>query len=262
MTDVPNVADTDHNRLLAGDVVVVTGAAQGNGAAIAHGLAKHGAVVAMADRDAAKLQLAVDSVVAAGGRAQGFALDVSDMADCERFANEVQKRLGPASVIVNNAGIVRRTSVEDDGFVESMRDLFEVNTLGSAHMVKALLPQLKQTKGRVINIGSIASFAATTGGVAYGASKGGVLLMTKTMAAELAPLGIRVNGVAPGLIVTPMTEPTRANPDASRAYLEHIPMKRFGEAAELVGPVLFLASDLSSYVTGIMLPVDGGYLAL
>jgi NAD(P)-dependent dehydrogenase (short-subunit alcohol dehydrogenase family) len=262
MTEAREAAGTGHDRLLAGDIVVVTGAAQGNGAAIARGLARHGAVVAMADRDAAKLQEAVESIQAEGGRVQGFTLDVSDMADCERFASDVQKQLGPASVLVNNAGIVRRVSVEEDGFVGSMRDLFEVNTLGSAHMVKALLSQLKLTKGRVIHIGSIASFAATTGGVAYGASKGGVLLMTKTMAAELAPFGIRVNGIAPGLMVTPMTEPTRANPEAARLYLEHIPMKRFGDAGELVGPVLFLASELSSYVTGVMLPVDGGYLSL
>lgn len=248
--------------LLAGDVAVVTGAAQGNGAAIARGLARYGATVAMADRDAVKLQETVAGIKADGGRVSGFALDVSDLADCQRFAGDVEEQLGPVSVLVNNAGVVRRVSVEDDGFVASMRDLFEVNTLGSAHMVKVLLPQLKRTKGRVIHIGSIASFSATTGGVAYGASKGGVLLMTKTMAAELAPFGIRVNGVAPGLMVTPMTEPTRANPEAARLYLEHIPMKRFGDANELVGPVMFLASELSSYVTGVMLPVDGGYLSV
>jgi NAD(P)-dependent dehydrogenase (short-subunit alcohol dehydrogenase family) len=262
MTEALGATGAGQGTLLAGDVAVVTGAAQGNGAAIARGLARHGATVAMADRDAAKLQDAVASIKAEGGRVSGFALDVSNLVDCERFANDVQERLGPVSVLVNNAGIVRRVNVEDDGFVGSMRDLFEVNTLGSAHMVKVLLPHLKQTKGRVIHIGSIASFAATTGGVAYGASKGGVLLMTKTMAAELAPFGIRVNGVAPGLMVTPMTEPTRANPETARLYLEHIPMKRFGEASELVGPVVFLASELSSYVTGVMLPVDGGYLSL
>jgi NAD(P)-dependent dehydrogenase (short-subunit alcohol dehydrogenase family) len=87
-------------------------------------------------------------------------------------------------------------------------------------------------------------------------------MLTKTMAAELAPLGIRVNGVAPGLMITPMTEPTRANPEAASRYLDHIPLNRFGDADELVGPVLFLASRLSSYVTGVMLPVDGGYLAI
>jgi NAD(P)-dependent dehydrogenase (short-subunit alcohol dehydrogenase family) len=129
-------------------------------------------------------------------------------------------------------------------------------------MVKLLIGQLKRTQGRIIHIGSIASFRATTGGVGYGASKGAVRLMTAAMAEELAEFGIRVNGVAPGIIITPMTEPTRSNPDVAGRFLEHIPLKRFGEADELVGPVLFLASSLSSYVTGVMLPVDGGYLTV
>lgn len=248
--------------LLKGDVAVVTGAAQGNGAAIAVGLAKCGAKIAVVDRDAGKISLTVDAIKAAGGQAAAYHLDVADMAACQRTTESVHRDLGAASVLVNNAGIVRRVAVEEEGFIASVQDQFAINALGSAHLVKAFLPQLKATKGRVIHIGSIASFAATTGGIGYGASKGAILLMTKTMAAELAPLGIRVNGVAPGLMITPMTEPTRSKPDAVRAYMDHIPMKRFGDAGELIGPVLFLASQLSSYVTGVMLPVDGGYLIL
>lgn len=248
--------------LLAGEIAVVTGAAQGNGLAIARGLAQHGAKVALADCNETLLAETVSSLKGEGRCVAGFPLDVSNYSDCCDFSQAVKTQLGAVSILVNNAGIVRRVGVRDDQFIVSMRALFEVNTLGSANMVKALLDDLSSTKGRVINVGSIASFVSTTGGVAYGASKGGVLLMTKTMAAELAPLGIRVNGIAPGLIETPMTEPTRANPKSAQLYLDHIPMNRFGSATELVGPVVFLASQLSSYVTGVMLPVDGGYLSI
>lgn len=253
---------TRYPDLLKGDVAVVTGAAQGNGEAIAQGLASCGAKIAVVDRDEEKLAAVVNAIKAVGGQAVAYHLDVADMAACQKMAASVERDLGAASVLVNNAGIVRRVTVEEEGFIASIQDQFLVNTLGSAHLVKAFLIQLTATKGRVINIGSIASFAATTGGIGYGASKGAVLLMTKTMAVELAPLGIRVNGIAPGLMVTPMTAPTRNKPEAVRQYMDHIPMKRFGDAGELIGPVLFLASQLSSYVTGVMLPVDGGYLTV
>ena len=197
-----------------------------------------------------------------GGRSVAIALDVADMWQCEAAARQAEADVGPVSILVNNAGIVRRVPIEQDGFLSSVRQQFDINALGSAHMVKALLPQLTRTKGRVVNVGSIASFSATTGGIGYGASKGAVMLMTKTMAAELAPLGIRVNGIAPGVIATPMTEPTRANAAVAGKYIERIPLGRFGEPDELVGPVLFLASSLSTYVTGVMLPVDGGYLSV
>jgi NAD(P)-dependent dehydrogenase (short-subunit alcohol dehydrogenase family) len=223
-------------ELLKGDVALVTGAAQGNGAAIARGLAAAGASI--------------------------VATEVTDIAQCEATARQAEAAVGPVSILVNNAGIVRRVAIEHDAFLGSVRQQFEINALGSAQMVKALLSQLTRTKGRVVNVGSIASFSATTGGIGYGASKGAVMLMTKTMAAELAPLGIRVNGIAPGVIVTPMTEPTRANASTASKYTERIPLGRFGEADELVGPVLFLASSLSTYVTCVMLPVDGGYLAV
>ncbi|MCC2614607.1 SDR family NAD(P)-dependent oxidoreductase [Neorhizobium petrolearium] len=248
--------------LLKGDVVVVTGAAQGNGAAIAGGLARAGAKVAALDRDAEKLHRMVDAIRVEGGIASAYVLDVTDLEASERFAEEVEKDLGPVSVVINNAGIVRRVLMEEDGFLDSIKDQFAINTLASAQLVKVLIGQLKRTQGRIVNVGSIASFRATTGGMGYGASKGGVRLMTSAMAAELAPFGIRVNGIAPGLMITPMTEPTRNNPETARRYLEHIPLKRFGEADELVGPVLFLASKLSSYVTGVMMPVDGGYLTV
>lgn len=258
----PTIGNILYPNLLKGNVAVVTGAAQGNGAAIARGLARYGARIAVADRDEQGARAVADSITENGGEASALHLNVADMEGCERGAAAIARELGPASILVNNAGIVRRVGIEEDIFLDSVKDQFSVNALGSAQMVKALLPQLRETRGRIVNIGSIASFNATTGGIGYGLSKGGVLLMTKTMAAELAQYGIRVNGIAPGIIITSMTEPTRNNAGVAARYLEHIPLNRFGEADELVGPVVFLVSTLSSYVTGVMLPVDGGYLAI
>jgi NAD(P)-dependent dehydrogenase (short-subunit alcohol dehydrogenase family) len=113
----------------------------------------------------------------------------------------------------------------------------------------------------VVNLGSIASFVGYRNSASYAASKGGVIQLTKALACDLAPDGVRVNGIAPGVIATPMTEGTRANPEAMARFMGHTPLARVGQPEELVGPVLFLASHLSSYVTGVMLPVDGGYLA-
>ncbi|MDK3018399.1 SDR family NAD(P)-dependent oxidoreductase [Pseudodonghicola flavimaris] len=248
--------------MLKSDIAVVTGAAMGNGAAIARGLALCGARVVATDRDAEALAPTVEAIRAEGGDIVGMTGDVSTMADCDALAESVAREVGPASILINNAGIVRRVLTDDDGFVASVEAQLSVNAMGSVQMVKAFLPQLKQTRGRVVNLGSIASFRSTTGGVGYGMSKGSVLLMTQTLAAELAPFGIRVNGIAPGVIATPMTLPTRSNPETVKKYYEHIPFGRFGEPEELVGPALFLVSAQSSYVTGVMLPVDGGFLSM
>lgn len=248
--------------LLSADVAVVTGAAMGNGAGIGRALALSGASVLAADMNADALAATVASIRAEGGTIEPCIADVSKPADCKALADLVEQRFGPASILINNAGICRRVPATDDGFIASVEAQLNVNALGSAQMIKALLPQLIESGGRIVNLGSIASFRSTTGGVGYGMSKGAALLLTQTMAAELAPHGIRVNGIAPGVIATPMTEPTRANPETVQRYYEHIPLGRFGEVEELLGPVLFLVSDLSSYVTGVMLPVDGGFLAV
>jgi NAD(P)-dependent dehydrogenase (short-subunit alcohol dehydrogenase family) len=253
---------TGPEGLLQGDVAVVTGAAQGNGEQLAYGLAAHGASVAVVDRNGAGAEAVASAIRTTGGRAQAYQADVSDLATCLRLADQVGAELGDASVLVNNAGILQRVTTGDDWFVASMESHFRVNVLGVATMVQAFLSQLRQTHGRIINVGSIASFLATPGGGGYGASKGAVRQLTKVLALELAPDGIRVNAVAPGVMATPMTEAVRDDPQRAARFLAHTPLGRFGDPAELVGPVVFLASGLSSYVTGVMLPVDGGYLVV
>lgn len=247
--------------LLNGDVAVITGAAQGNGAAIARGLAAAGAAVLLCDMNETGAKAEADRIKAEGGRAEGFALDVTDRAACASFADRAKEVFGNVSILVNNAGITRRTAPHEADFLNHLDAQIAVNLNGTANMVVALLSQLKASGGRVVNIGSIASFVAYRNSASYAASKGGVLQLTKALACDLASEGVRVNGIAPGVIATPMTEGTRANPEAMERFMAHTPMGRVGQPEELVGPVLFLASRLSSYVTGTMLPVDGGYLA-
>lgn len=246
--------------LLRGEVAVVTGGARGNGERLAHGLAREGAAVAVLDVDGTGARAVADAVAAIGARAGAWQVDVTDPAACERVATEVRDRFGPVSVLVNNAGILRRVPTGHPDLVTSVEQHLRVNAVGAVVMVQALLPQLRETRGRVVNLGSIASFLATPGGAGYGASKGAVLQLTKVLAMELAPEGIRVNAIAPGVMVTPMTEAVRSDPEKAAAFLAHTPMGRFGDPDELIGPVVFLASGMSSYVTGVTLPVDGGYL--
>ncbi|MCA0207032.1 SDR family NAD(P)-dependent oxidoreductase [Pararhodobacter sp.] len=244
-----------------GAVAVVTGAAQGNGRAIALGLAAAGAQVACCDLQAEAVAELARQINESGGKAFGFRLDVTEGASCAAAADEVAARLGAATILVNNAGIIRRTLPDAESFAQDWDAVIRVNATGTMQMIRAFLPQLRQTKGRIVNLGSIMSVTAGPGLAAYAASKGAVLQLTKVLAHDLAPDGIRVNAIAPGVIETPMTEVTRADPEAIGRFMAHTPMRRPGRPEELVGPVLFLASEASSYMTGALLPVDGGYLA-
>lgn len=244
-----------------GCVAVVTGAAQGNGKSIAEGLARQGARVALCDVQGEAVEAVAAELRAAGHVASAYQANVTEAASVDGLARAVEHDLGPAAILVNNAGIIRRTPVGSDSFDADWQRVMAVNTDGPIMMVRAFLPQLRQTRGCIINLGSIMSVLAGPGLVAYAASKGAVLQMTKALAHDLAPDGIRVNAIAPGVIETPMTVATRNSPEALGRFMAHTPLGRTGQPDELIGPVLFLASKMSSYVTGILLPVDGGYLA-
>lgn len=247
---------------IEGTVAIVTGAAQGNGRSIALGLAHAGAAVVACDIQLAEVEKVAEEIRAAGGSAIGLAVDVTDRAACNRAAEDSTRHFAkPATILVNNAGIIRRTAPDTETFDADWDAVMTVNASGSMNMIRAFLPQLKETRGRIINLGSIMSVSAGPGLVAYAASKGAVLQMTKALTHDLSEHGIRVNAIAPGVIETPMTVATRENPEAIGRFMAHTPMRRPGKPEELVGPVLFLASDASSYVTGALLPVDGGYLS-
>lgn len=246
----------------APSVSVVTGAGQGNGAAIARGLASAGSAVALADINEEAVAKIGREIEAEGGTALAQHLDVTDPSAVQAFADAAQTKLGPAALLVNNAGVIHRTGIDEADHPDAWAHTFAVNVDGTRHLARAFLDQLIETKGSIVNLGSIMSLTTGPGLTAYAASKGAVAQFTKALAAELAPKGVRVNALLPGVIATPMTQTTRDTPEAIAKFMAHTPMGRVGEPEELVGPVLFLASDAASYITGALLPVDGGYLTL
>lgn len=247
---------------LANKKIVVTGAAQGNGEAIAKGLAALGATVILADLNQEKLAAVQVDIQAKGQQAYSYLLNVADPEACVAFAEKLQTEIGDIDVLVNNAGILRRGNLESESWFKDFEDTLNVNVKGSYYLVHALVDSLKRSKGNIVNVASIQSFVAATTATSYAISKGAVAQMTKTLAAELAKYEIRVNAIAPGIIETPMTEFTRSNQNILEGYLRHVPMNRTAQPEELVGPVAFLCSDAASYVTGCILPVDGGYLTV
>jgi NAD(P)-dependent dehydrogenase (short-subunit alcohol dehydrogenase family) len=232
--------------LLTGRVALVTGAGSGIGEGIALAMAKAGARV----------------IAAIGGNATHHACDVTDRAACDNLAAETLREVGAVSVLVNNAGIIRRGKVGDPNARADWDATLAVNLDGPYNVTTAFLAHLRETKGAVINIGSIQSFVALPNSAAYTTSKGGVRALTKALALELSPLGIRVNAIGPGMIATPLNAKARQNPDYMKNFAGRIPMGRIGTPEDIAGPAVFLASDLARYITGVTLPVDGGYLAL
>ncbi len=247
--------------LLADRLALVTGAGQGNGRAIALGLAEAGARVIATDLNQDTAHGTAAAIRRAGGVAWHWQHDVTDPDSSQRLAAAVQVQCGRVDLLVNNAGIIVREGSDSPRALDTWRQVIDVNLSGVFYTTHAFLDQLKATRGVIVNIASIAAFAGQGASLGYSPSKAGVTMLTRSMAVELAPFGVRVNALAPGVIATPMTEATRADPDRLQAFMRRTPMARVGEPHELVGPVLFLASHWSSYVTGVTLPVDGGFLA-
>jgi len=250
--------------LLEDLIAVVTGAASGIGRAIAAGYAREGAQVALVDVNAKAAEEAAQEIREAGGRAASFALDVTKREDCIAIAKRVAAQLGPVSILVNNAGINRRNpfTAEAASVFKDWDDIIAINLNGTFNVTHAFLDSLRATKGRIVNIGSIQSFmhVRTPNSPAYTTSKHGVLGFTRALAAELGKYGVRVNAIGPGLIETPLNAQVRANdPDLMKIFMDHTPLGRAGKPEDIVGPAIFLASDLSSYVTGSIVMADGGY---
>ncbi len=249
------------SQLLLGRLAFVTGAAAGIGRAIALRFARAGARVVLADLRAEDCAATVQEIADAGGSAWAFALDITDVEACAVLAAHVGKEIGPVDTLVNNAGILIREGIDTPEVHRKIRKVFDVNVMGGFNVLHAFLPALRQTRGCVINIASGAAFIAQAGCIGYSGSKGAVKMLTQTMAVDLAPDGIRVNAIAPGVIDTPMTDATRADPARLAGFLRRTPLGRVGQPDEIAAPALFLASAMASYITGVTLPVDGGMLA-
>jgi NAD(P)-dependent dehydrogenase (short-subunit alcohol dehydrogenase family) len=250
--------------LLKGQVAVVTGSGSGIGQAIALGYAEQGAAIAVLDiNDTAGADTA-KQINDAGGTAIFVAIDVTDRTACDAAAASVESQLGRVTTLVNNAGINRRTPITGDK--EQVRqdwdDIIDLNIKGVFNVTHAFLDQLRASKGRVVNIGSIQSFVHVRwpNSAAYTTSKHGVLGFTRALAAELGPDGVRVNAIGPGLIETPLNKAAReGNPGMVAQVMQHTPLGRPGKPSDIVGPAIFLASDLSAYVTGGIVMADGGF---
>lgn len=247
--------------LLRNRLVVVTGAGQGIGRAIALGVAAAGARVVVTDLRQDRAESAAREIRDTGREALACSLDVTDAAACSEVARRVDEEIGPADVLVNNAGIIIREPIDSPRAHENWRQVFDVNVNGTFNVVHAFIPALRKTRGCIVNVASVAAFGGMNGALGYSPSKGAVRLFTQALARDLAPDGIRVNAVAPGIIATEMSETTRDNPARLSGLMARTPMKRVGQPDEIAGPVVFLASAMASYVNGVILPVDGGYLA-
>jgi NAD(P)-dependent dehydrogenase (short-subunit alcohol dehydrogenase family) len=242
----------------AGQVAIITGAAQGIGLAIARRFAAEGASVVIADLNAEGAETAAAAIIADGGRALAVTADVGQAADVDRVVAATVETFGTVDILVNNAGDVTTLRHFLDGDEDWWDNMIRTNLKGHYLFIDRVAPiMVKAQGGVIINMSSGGANRSHRGAVAYDASKGAIEAMTRSLAIELAPYGIRVNALVPGLIATHpahLVEPAKTRRDQT------VPLGRGGRPDDLAGPAVFLASADAEYVTGICLVVDGGVL--
>ncbi len=244
---------------LSGKVAIVTGGNMGLGEAFARALADVGAHVAVAGRDAARNEAVAASIETAGGKAIAVAVDVTEMAQVTQMLAAVTERLGPVDILVNNAGVCHHRPALDVP-PDEWRDVFEVNVHGLWHCAQTVGRQMvERREGVIVNVGSISAQIVNRPQMqpAYNASKAAVHQLTKSLAAEWAPYNVRVNALAPGYVKTAMAPVDE--PRFHRYWIEDAPMGRAALPDELGPTMVYLASDASSFMTGSVLVIDGGY---
>jgi NAD(P)-dependent dehydrogenase (short-subunit alcohol dehydrogenase family) len=232
---------------ISGRHALVTGGTSGIGAAIAGALAEAGCHVTAAGLAPAEGAYAPPATVTTAE------LDVTNAAAVDRLVGGLER----LDILVNAAGIIRRSAEYD---LETFAQVVDVNLTGTMRLCSACRPLLAEKGGCVVNVASMLSFFGAGLAPAYSASKGGIAQLTKSLAIAWAADGIRVNAIAPGWIATPLTQALQDDPARSEAILSRTPLKRWGNPADLAGSVIFLCSPAAAFVTGVILPVDGGYL--
>ena len=247
-------------KLLTGKVAIVTGAARGIGAAIALKLAEQGANIAftyVSNSSAEKAAALEQEIISLGVKAKAYQTNAGDFVACETFVNTVLAEFGAIDICVNNAGIskdnllLRMTADQWD-------EVMNTNLKSVFNMTKQVIrPMMKAKSGSIINMSSIIGIRGNAGQSSYAASKAGIIGFTKSIALELGSRNIRCNAIAPGFVETDMTHYLNEG-EAGKAFLDKIPLGRFGKAEEIANTTLFLASDLSSYITGQVISTCGG----
>jgi len=243
---------------LDGRVALVAGAASGIGRAAAHGLAAAGATVACTDLNQAGAKETAREI----GSTESHALDITDETSVARVVNGIQQRHGGLDILVTTPAVnVRKPLLRYTA--EEFDRVLRLNLKGSFLIAQAAGRVMsRQKRGSIILLSSIRSLVVEPGQGAYAATKAGLVQMARALAAELGADGVRVNCVAPGVVETPLTEPIKSKPDWYNAYASKNALGRWARAGEMAGPIVFLASDAASYVTGAVLFVDGGWTAI
>lgn len=246
---------------ISGKIAVVIGSSGGLGREIVLGLANAGAKVVLASRNKMVNDKLVEKIQEMGGEALSYSIDIENKEQLKNLYHTVLGRFKRVDILINCAGMtIKKPFME---FEEEEWDKVQSVNLKGVFLSCKIFAEgmIKQRTGKIINFASLGSFVGIKTSSAYCAAKGGLLQLTKVLAMEFAEYGINVNAVAPGVLDTPLASGIKNNKKAFQRLMNHLPWGRLGKASEIVGPVLFLASPAADYITGICIPVDGGFLA-
>jgi NAD(P)-dependent dehydrogenase (short-subunit alcohol dehydrogenase family) len=247
--------------MLKGKIALVTGASSGIGSATAEAMSQNGARVALVGRQLAALRLGVEGITAFGGEAIALSGDLTKEADRKKVVSETVAHFGGLDILVNAAGTIANGTIENTS-LSDWRTMFEINLEAVFALMQLALPHLEKNRGNIVNVSSVTGIRAFPGVLAYCVSKAGVDQLTRCAALELAPKGIRVNAVDPGVVVTNLHRRGGMGEEKYQAFLEHSktthPLGRVGQPDDIANTIVFLASDRAGWITGASVPIDGG----